>query len=133
MGIDNFEHESIFPLWDSKEEKDMYYEIMRENDEWERKLREEELRINERILKAVQNFNTSEWLEDLKKYMEESEVNGTFKIVRKPQGQKQKENYEHLTEVWVNQSTSYPCEDCYYGTVTVEIKPGRWLEMPFSC
>ncbi|MGH2666101.1 hypothetical protein [Flavobacterium sp.] len=94
--------------------------------------RENEKRINDRILKAVEKLKGKDWFEDLKHYMKDAELCGTFSITRKPKGTFQKEGYEHLPGVWVDQYTGYECDD-YYGTVSVQLKENRWLEMPFSC
>jgi len=64
--------------------------------------------------------------------MEETEVGDAFKIVRKPRGESQKENYGQIKQLWVSQQAVGDSGDSWEGTVSVKIKEGRWLEMPFS-
>jgi hypothetical protein len=124
---------SIKQPWASQEEKDFEYSIMDECYEEERKFNEKNKQKSDRILKVLRKIKGEEWYSELIDYSKEAETHNPFNIVRKPKGQYQEESdYELLGGVWVEQSTSYPCEDCYYGTVTVKIDEKRWLEMPFS-
>lgn len=120
--------------WDSQEEKDFEYSIL---DDYYNELdqeREANKAITNEILNPLKSEKSEEWFKDLMDYAKEAETHNPFKIVEKPKGQWQEEGcYESLGGVWVEQSSPYPCEDCYYGTVTVKIDEKRYLEMPFSC
>lgn len=119
--------------WDSQEEKDFYFEIMNEGHQAEVELHNRNKETTARIFKVLQARKESAWVSELFAYSEEAETHNPFAIVRKPKGQWQEErDFPLLGGVWVDQSTSYPCEDCYYGTVTVRIDDKRWLEMPFN-
>jgi hypothetical protein len=122
-----------FP-WSSQEEKDLDIEIMNECHQAEMHYAENCLRITNRILTVLKRVKGDQWYSELIEYSNEAEAHNPFIIVRSPVGQWQEESeYELLGGVWVDQSSSYPCEDCYYGTVTVKIDDKRWLEMPFNC
>lgn len=122
-----------FP-WASQEDKDIDSEIMNECHQEEMRYDENCRRITKRLLNVLKRVKGDQWHSDLIEYAKEAETHNLFIIVRKPVGQWQAESeYESLGGVWVEQSSSYPCEDCYYGTVTVKIDDNRWLEMPFSC
>lgn len=127
------ENESdLFP-WKSQEEKEFEYSIL---DEYYNELdqeREANKKVTDRILKALRNIKSEGWYNELIEYAKECEAHDPFNIVRDPKGEWQEEGYEYLGGAWVEQSYSYPCEDCYYGTVTVKIDEKRYLEMPFSC
>jgi len=126
--------EADFYPWSSQEEKDFEYSIMDEYYAEETKFHENNKRISDRILKILKAVKSEEWYSELMEYSKEAETHNPFAIVRKPKGQYQGEDeYELLGGVWVEQSSSYPCEDCYYGTVTVKIDEKRYLEMPFAC
>lgn len=86
-----------------------------------------------RILKVLENIKSKEWYLDLMEYSKESGVNHPFDIVRKTRGTYQEEEEYSFGGVWIEQSSSYPCEDCYYGTIYIKIDDKRYLEMPFEC
>lgn len=118
------ENKNYYP-WNSQEEKDFDCEIMFEIDKAMQK-------VTDDILTEVKSEKGEKWLEELLEYAKECETHNPFKIVNTPKGEYQEENYELLQGAWVEQSSSYGCEDCYYGTVSVKIAEGRYLEMPFS-
>ena len=122
-----------FYPWSSQEEKDFEYSIMDECYAEERKFDENNTRISNRIFKAVKSIKGEKWYSELIEYAEEAETQNPFRIVKKPTGKWQEEEYELLGGVWVEQFGGYPIEDSFYGTVTVKIDDRRYLEMPFSC
>ena len=90
--------------------------------------------LTDEILKPLREEKSEEWFKELTSYAEESGTHYPFEIVTKPLGKwQEEEEYPLLNGVWVEQSSSYGCEDCYYGTVTVKIDDNRYLEMPFNC
>jgi len=89
-------------------------------------------RVNYRILKAIKSIKSDRFYEDLLSFMEDSQVCDKFKIVRKPVGNYQYENHGKIKRAWIDQRSVGETGDCWVGTVTVKIKLGRWLEMPFS-
>lgn len=132
MKNESIEKEDFFP-WESQEEKDFMDSMMEESYAEEIRFEENNKRISDRILAVLKKIKGEEWYSELMEYSEEAETHNPFNIVRKPQGQWQEEDYELLGGVWVDQMSSYPIEDSYYGTVTVKIDEKRYLEMPFSC
>lgn len=91
-----------------------------------------EIKTN-RILKVLKKIKSDKWYNDLIEYSKESGVNHPFNIVRETIGRYQEDDEYSFGGVWVNQSSSYPCEDCYYGTLYIKIDDKRYLEMPFNC
>ena len=130
---ENKENKPDFYPWTSQEEKDFEFSIMDEYYSEQIKFDENNSRITNRILKTLKLIKGEQWYSELMEYAKEAETHNPFTIVRNPIGDWQDEEYDLLGGVWVNQSNSYPCEDCYYGTVTVKIDEKRYLEMPFSC
>jgi hypothetical protein len=88
-------------------------------------------RNNAPILKAVKEEKGDEWFEELENLMEESEVGGAFKIVAKPNGEKQSSG-DLIKWEWVDQYSVGDSGDSWEGTITVKISNGKYLEMPFS-
>lgn len=97
------------------------------------KIRDEENRINNRILKAILNVKGKEFYDSLMSVIKEDECGDKFEIVRKPIGEYQKENFGVIKGIWVNQHSSGDSGDSFYGCVEVKIKKDRWIRMPFSC
>lgn len=93
--------------------------------------RAEEERVNVRILKSIKSVKGLDYCLDLEEYMEEAATCGAFSLVRKVKGHRQDEGHE-IKEVWVDQYSVGDSGDSWAGTVSVELKKGMWLEMPFS-
>jgi len=125
--------ENDYDSWDLDQEDQLSSDLMHEYYEEQYRLDEKNKRISDRVLKVLKRLKGDEWYSNLIEYAKEAEAHNPYLIVRKPLGQWQEESdYELLGGVWVDQSSSYPCEDCFFGTVTVKIDDRRWLEMPFS-
>ncbi len=109
-----------------------YHKIMDDYHEAMTEYHSECERHNNRILNAIKGIKGEQFFEDLMTFMEDCEVNNKFKIVRKPAGEYQSENYGKIKRSWVVQYSVGDSGDSWAGTVSVKIKKGRWLEMPFS-
>lgn len=128
------DNKNEFWPWDSEEEKEQYFEIMDEHYEDIAAQQKEYQQKTDDILNEIKSLKSTEWMEELLQYAKDSEIHNPFEIVTKPKGQWQEESeYPTLGGVWVDQSSSYGCEDCYYGTVTVKVDENKYLEMPFAC
>ncbi len=92
----------------------------------------EQKRITDRILKAIESIKGKDWVEQLQAYAKNCECHFPFAIVRKPKGQPQICDEDIFGTEWVDQYTGYECDD-YYGTLTIQIDEKRYLEMPYHC
>lgn len=124
----NFNMEREF----TKEEQDELNKIMSSYDNFMKEYHNNCNKKNNRILKAIKNLNGEKFYKNLLKCMKETEVGDAFKIVRKPRGEVQEESYGQIKKIWVDQRAVGDSGDSWEGTVSVKIKEGRWLEMPFS-
>jgi hypothetical protein len=114
------------PMIEHEDFLQQYYKDVREYD------RETE-RVNNRILKAVENVIGKGFLRDLKNLIDESECSNRFSLVDTPKGDYQEESYHGcITGIWVVQHSQGMEGDSFYGTVTVKLKDCKYLEMPFS-
>lgn len=115
-----------------KEEQAFYSEIMAEALEEEHQYMMEIKRHNDRILKAIKAVKGEHFTDDLIGFARECEADGKFRIVKKPSGDKQKENFGLIINAWVDQYSVGDSGDSFCGTVSVKLKKGKWLEMPFA-
>lgn len=88
-------------------------------------------RINDRLLRAIKHMKGKYFHDDVLSIMEDSETQAMY-IVNKPKGSKQKEGYEVIKKVWVDQWTGYECDD-YHGVLYVKLKKGKYLAIPYCC
>lgn len=83
-----------------------------------------------RIFNAIENTLGAYKLDEVQDIIEDCELGQhPFSFCKEPKGELQTEGG---LEWYVNQSAPYGCEDCFYGEVYVELKPNKWLCMPFS-
>lgn len=114
----------------SEEEFDNYIwgEIMEE----ESKFFKENLRINNRILKAIGNHLGEEYLEDLKYCIKDCNISeGVYEFSKKPIGNLQKEDYGKIKYMWVDQHGPVVDADDFYGTISIELKPYKYLILSY--
>ncbi len=110
----------------SEEEFGSY--LMSEYIEEENKHNLEVQRINDRIFNAITNTLGSEFVDDLKYCMKDSEAKHfAMEFSRKPIGQYQRENYGKIKYLWVDQHGPVIDADDFYGTISIELKPFKYL------
>jgi hypothetical protein len=70
---------------------------------------------------------------DILEYIKDCEWTTEFCIVDEPVGEKQEENYDNLTDVWVNQTTNggYTGDE-FAGTICIEIGENEYLKYNYS-
>lgn len=103
-------------------------EIMEE----ENKFFDETRRINNRILKAIGNQLGEEFLEDLKYCIKDCEISqGSYGFSKKPIGNFQKEDYGKIKYMWVDQHGPVIDADDFYGTISIELKPYKYLILSY--
>lgn len=110
-----------------------FKQIMDDYEEECKKIRDEENRINGRILRAIKNVKGKKFYDSLMIAMEEDEILGKLEIVRKPIGKYQTESWGVIKGSWVDQYTQGEDGDSFYGTVCIQLKKDKYLLMPFSC
>lgn len=54
-------------------------------------------------------------------------------FVDKPEGKKQESDCHLFKHEWVDQSSAYPCDDCYEGNMYFPLPDGRYLKVYFAC
>ncbi len=104
-----------------------YYTLLKEIDD-------ENNRNNNRLFRVLSRYKGEKFVEELKEFIQESEVSGMLTIVDSPKGDYQKEEeFPLLGGAWVEQSCAAYAEDAYYGTIYIKIKDGKWLCLPYEC
>jgi hypothetical protein len=112
-------------------EQEEMHKVMDEYIHAEMEMEAEISKKNERILKAVRNQKGEDYYKCLLDFINDSEVNGAMQIVRKPKGEFQRESYGVIKNAWVEQYSVGDTGDSFEGFVSVKLKQGRWLQMPF--
>lgn len=91
-----------------------------------------EIVSNGRLMALLLKIKGSKWIYDLGRLMEDCECMGLMRLSRRAGGEPQKEDFGKIKQIWVHQTLSCNCGDCWHGTIWVEIVAGRYLEMDFK-
>lgn len=90
---------------------------------------QQEIAWNDSLLKSL----SIEWSE-IKELLWECHLNGKIEVVFKPEGDFQgDDDTASIKNVHIDQYSSYPCEDCYYGYIYGQLKNGSWIKIPYTC
>ena len=114
-------------------DQDFYNDVMQEALIEENARMAKEKASNDRLLNLLREIKGSQWVKDLLRLADDCECFGTMRLSRRPHGEPQKEDgFGKITQIWVYQTTYGDCCDCFHGSIWVEIKKGRYLEMDFA-
>ena len=115
---------------EGKQMEEAWKEIAIEEEKYNTEVR----RMNDRITKVIEAIRGKEFVKDILDCAEEIEVHGPWQIVRKTKGSYQKEEYNVIKGMWVDQwcNGGYVGDD-FQGDVYIEIKKDRFLKMGYAC
>lgn len=69
----------------------------------------------------------------LEKHIREGSTHWSIEgFVDKPEGKKQPSDCEFFDVEWVDQGSSYPCDDCFEGHIYFPVPDGRYLKIYFA-
>ena len=89
---------------------------------------------HENMFKVIKKLRGKAFVRDLKYLNESNDSNCEFYISKKPLGKPQKEtDCRIIKEIYVEQWGVGIEGDCYAGNISVEIRKGQFIIMPFSC
>jgi hypothetical protein len=89
---------------------------------------------HENMFKVIKKLRGKAFVKDLKYLNEYNDSNCEFYISNKPLGKPQKEtDCRIIKEIYVEQWNTGMESDSYAGNVSVEIRKGQFIVMPFSC
>ena len=89
---------------------------------------------HENMFKVIKKLRGKAFVQDLKYLNEYNDSNCEFYISKKPLGKPQKEtDCRIIKEIYVEQWNTGMESDSYAGNISVEIKKGQFIVMPFSC
>jgi hypothetical protein len=89
---------------------------------------------HENMFKVIKKLRGKAFVQDLKYLNEYNDSNCEFYISKKPLGKLQKEtDCRVIKEIYVEQWNTGMESDSYAGNVSVEIRKGQFIVMPFSC
>ena len=83
------------------------------------------------IFIELKNVVSDEFIKDIKECIEDYEGGYDFKIVDKPCGYKQEENYNFIKHIYLNQSFGYFADD-YYGDIYIPLQKEKYLQFSFQ-
>lgn len=96
----------------------------------------EENRRNVWLLRAIESVRGKPFAEELTALIKDLDgINGAWEIARQSDGTfNDEDDGGAIKGYWCKQMrTNYGAEDSYSGYVYIEIKPGRFLKVAFSC
>jgi hypothetical protein len=97
------------------------------------RLENEQTEKDNKVLDDVKLLVSEEIFEDIKIVLEESENVYDFSIEDKPIGEFQKENYDYLDGIWVNQTTNGGyIGDEFAGNVSIKIDENKYFQFYYS-
>lgn len=106
--------------------------LQEEFDREMQQIREDRIRVNNRIFKAVESVRGRRFLNSLKRCLDSVEYDGFLDLVKTPKGQYQQEKTDRISGYWVEQWRSGMEADDFAGNVYIKLKDKLYIRAPYS-
>jgi len=93
---------------------------------------ERQAKNEKEVFDELEKSLCKDFLLDIKNCIKDCDGGYDLKIVNKPRGSFQKENYDFIKHIYVDQSCGY-CEDDYYGEVYIPLPDNKYLQFSYQC